>query len=56
MIRFLVTAAVLGGLLQHVFGQDTRRRKAAPKAAPSRPRARKPARRAGRRSRPAASA
>ena len=56
MIRFLVTAALVGGLLQQVFGQETRRRKAAPKAAPSRPRAGKPARRASRRSRPAASA
>jgi hypothetical protein len=52
MIRFLVTAALVGGMLQHVFGQDTRPRK----AAPSQPRARKPARRASRRARPAASA
>jgi len=49
MIRFLVTAALVGGLLQQVFGQETRRRK----AAPSRPRARKPARRGSRRARQA---
>ena len=49
MIRFLVTAALVGGLLQQVFGQDTRRRK----APPSRPHAKKPARRASRRARQA---
>jgi hypothetical protein len=49
MIRFLVTAALVGGLLQQVFGQDTRRRK----AAPSRARTKKPARRPSRRARQA---
>jgi hypothetical protein len=50
MIRFLVTAALLGGLLQHVFGEEAPRRKARPAA---RGRARKPARRTSRRARQA---
>ena len=50
MIRFLVTAALVGGLLQHVFGQEAPRRKA---RAASRGRTRKPSRRASPRTRQA---
>jgi len=50
MIRFLLTAGLVGGLLQHVFGQEAPRRKARPAA---RARTRKPPRRASQRTRQA---
>jgi hypothetical protein len=45
MIRLILTAALIGGLLQHVFGQGLRPRK----RALTRARTRKPARRQARR-------
>jgi len=45
MIRFILTVALVGGLLNHVFGQNSRPRKPAVKSA----RKRKPARRSAQR-------
>ena len=46
MIRFILTVALVGGLLNHVFGQNSRPRKPAVKSGRKRKPARRPAQRA----------